>query len=168
MGLSVPAESVRDRRPIRCSVNGRQLQAEVPVTRLLVDFLREDLGLTGTKRSCDVQICGVCTVLVDGQPVSSCTYLAFEADGAEIETIEGLAAGEELHPLQAAFIEEFGMQCGYCTPGMIMSAKALLDAEAAPSRERILEYLQGNLCRCTGYEPILAAVQLASERMRDA
>jgi aerobic-type carbon monoxide dehydrogenase small subunit (CoxS/CutS family) len=155
-------------RRLRCKVNGQDVDREVPVTRLLVDFLREELDLTGTKRSCDVQVCGACTVLVDGQPVSACTYLAFEADGTEVLTIEGLASGGELHPLQQAFLDEYGMQCGYCTPGMIVAAKALLDEDPAPSRDRILEYMQGNLCRCTGYKPILAAIEVAAGRMRDA
>ena len=142
-------------RTLHCTVNGEPVEREVPVTRMLVDFLREDLELTGTKRSCDVEVCGVCTVLVDGLPVSSCTYLAFEADGSDVLTIEGLATGTALHPIQQAFLDAYGMQCGYCTPGMILSAKALLDAEPAPSRERVLEHMQGNLCRCTGYKPIL-------------
>lgn len=164
---SIHAERTVESRRLRCKVNGQDIDREVPVTRLLVDFLREELDLTGTKRSCDVQVCGACTVLVDEGPVSACTYLAFEADGSEILTIEGLASGADLHPLQQAFLDEYGMQCGYCTPGMIMAAKALLDEDPAPGRERILEYMQGNLCRCTGYKPILAAIELAAERMRD-
>ncbi len=157
---------VSERRRIRCKVNGHDIDREVPVTQLLVDFIREDLNLTGTKRSCDVQVCGVCTVLVDGRPVSACTYLAFEADGAEIQTIEGLASGSELHPIQQAFLDENATQCGYCTPGMILATKSLLEDDAQPNRERIRDYLKGNLCRCTGYQPILSAVVLASERIR--
>jgi aerobic-type carbon monoxide dehydrogenase small subunit (CoxS/CutS family) len=161
-------ERTDERRALRCTVNGRLVEREVAVGRMLVDFLRDDLDLTGTKRSCDVEVCGVCTVLVDGGPVSACTYLAFEADGREITTIEGLADGETLHPIQQAFIDEYGMQCGYCTPGMILTAKALLDEEPEPTRERIVEYMHGNLCRCTGYKPIVDAITVAAERMRDA
>lgn len=166
MARAIPIDRLSERLTIRCKVNGQQVEREVPVTLMLVDFLREDLDLTGTKRSCDVQVCGVCTVLVDGRPVSACTYLAFEADGAEIETIEGLASEARLHPIQQAFLDENATQCGYCTPGMIMAAKALLDEDSAPTREGILAYLQGNVCRCTGYKPIASAVALASEAMR--
>jgi aerobic-type carbon monoxide dehydrogenase small subunit (CoxS/CutS family) len=168
MTMSIVSERISDRRRIRCKVNGEDVERDVAVSRLLVDFLRDDLDLTGTKRSCDVQVCGACTVLVDGGPVSACTYLAFEADGSEIETIEGLASGSALHPIQQAFLDEYGMQCGYCTPGMIMAAKGLLDEDPEPSRERVLDHMQGNLCRCTGYKPILSAISAAAERMRHA
>jgi aerobic-type carbon monoxide dehydrogenase small subunit (CoxS/CutS family) len=168
VSISVVRTKTDERRTIRCTVNGRPVEREVPVTRMLVDFLRDDLDLTGTKRSCDVEVCGVCTVLVDGRPVSACTFLAFEADGQDVLTIEGLASGATLHPLQQAFIDEYGMQCGYCTPGMILTAKALLEDEPAPTRERIAEHMHGNLCRCTGYKPIVEAIHRAAERMRDA
>jgi aerobic-type carbon monoxide dehydrogenase small subunit (CoxS/CutS family) len=167
MATVVRTDRTSDSRRVRCHVNGQEVDRVVPANRLLVDFLRDDLDLTGTKRSCDVQVCGVCTVLIDGGPVSACTYLAFEADGKHVETIEGVGSDDELHPLQQAFLEEYAMQCGYCTPGMIMSAKALLDEDHAPARERVLHYMQGNICRCTGYKPILAAIDVAAERMRD-
>jgi aerobic-type carbon monoxide dehydrogenase small subunit (CoxS/CutS family) len=158
MSASAIDERTHDRRRIRCTVNGGGVERDIPVTRMLVDFLRDDLGLTGTKRSCDVEVCGVCTVLVDGHPVSACTCLAIEVDGADVLTIEGLADGETLHPIQRAFVEEYAMQCGYCTPGMVLTAKALLEAEPAPDRERVVEFMHGNLCRCTGYKPIVDAV----------
>jgi aerobic-type carbon monoxide dehydrogenase small subunit (CoxS/CutS family) len=168
MSASAIDERTHDRRRIRCTVNGGGIERDIPVTRMLVDFLRDDLGLTGTKRSCDVEVCGVCTVLVDGHPVSACTCLAIEVDGADVLTIEGLADGETLHPIQRAFVEEYAMQCGYCTPGMVLTAKALLEAEPAPDRERVVEFMHGNLCRCTGYKPIVDAVCRAAEAMRDA
>jgi aerobic-type carbon monoxide dehydrogenase small subunit (CoxS/CutS family) len=116
------------------------------------------LGLVGTKLSCDTEVCGACTVLLDGRPVSSCTTLAIEADGRTVDTIEGLAAGTRLHPLQVAFIDRFAFQCGYCTPGMIMAAKALLDEHPHPDRAQVERWMEGNLCRCTGYESIVEAV----------
>ncbi len=141
------------------AVNGRAVALEVPAHALLLDVLRDRLGLKGAKRSCDVQVCGACTVLVDGAPVSACTYLAAEVDGREVLTIEGLADGDALHPLQEAFIEHGAVQCGFCTSGMLLSAKALLDQDPAPTRERIAEYLRGNLCRCTGYRKIVDAIE---------
>jgi aerobic-type carbon monoxide dehydrogenase small subunit (CoxS/CutS family) len=154
--------------PPSCSlalaVNGRAVALEVPAHALLLDVLRERLGLKGAKRSCDVQVCGACTVLVDGAPVSACTYLAAEADGRAVLTVEGLADGEALHPLQEAFIEHGAVQCGFCTSGMLMSAKALLDQDPAPTRERIVEYLRGNLCRCTGYRKIIDAIEACAGR----
>lgn len=144
---------------IQTRINGRPFQAEIEPRELLLDFLRQRLDLKGAKRSCDVQVCGSCTVLLDGLPVSACCTLAYEADAAEVLTIEGLAQGEELHPLQQAFIDHSALQCGFCTPGMILSAKALLEQQPAPSREQIQEYLEGNLCRCTGYYYILDAIQ---------
>lgn len=146
------------------AVNGRAVALEVPAHALLLDVLRDRLGLKGAKRSCDVQVCGACTVLVDGAPVSACTYLAAEADGRGVLTIEGLADGDTLHPLQAAFIEYGAVQCGFCTSGMLLSAKALLDEEPTPSRERIVEYLRGNLCRCTGYRKIVDAIEACAQR----
>jgi aerobic-type carbon monoxide dehydrogenase small subunit (CoxS/CutS family) len=150
---------------IDATVNGRAVDADVPTRMLLGQFLREELQLTGTKLSCGMQVCGVCTVLVDGQPVSSCAYLAVDIDGRVVETVEGLARDGQLHPLQQAFIDTFGLQCGFCTPGFIMSAKALLEENPTPERDEIEEYLDGNLCRCTGYENIVEAVELAAERM---
>lgn len=157
----MPDATVRAVRSVllECTVNGRRISVEVPVHLTLLDFLRDILGLTGTKKSCEVQICGACTVLVDGNPVSACTYLAHEARGRSILTIEGLAAESRLHPIQEAFIEHGAFQCGYCTPGMIMATKALLDTHPEPSRREIREYLDGNICRCTGYQAILAAVE---------
>lgn len=154
--------------PIQTTVNGRVRELEVPERMLLADLLRERLGLTGTKLSCGMQVCGVCTVLVDGAPVSSCTYLAVDIDGREVETVEGLAEDGELHPVQQAFVDAFGLQCGFCTPGFIMSAKALLERVPDPGRDRIAHELEGNICRCTGYEPIIDAVELAARRMREA
>lgn len=145
--------------PIEVVVNKVRLRRTVEARTTLAHWLREDLRLTGTKVSCDVQVCGACTVLVDGRPVSSCTFLAADADGAEVTTVEGLAEGDRLHPLQEAFVEEMAAQCGFCTPGFLMSAAALLAENRSPSREEILEHLDGNLCRCTGYEPIVAAVE---------
>jgi carbon-monoxide dehydrogenase small subunit len=135
---------------------------EIPDNRLLIDLLRYDLGLTGTKEGCSVGVCGACTVLIDGQVVSSCLTLAVMADGAEVLTIEGLAEGERLHPLQRAFIESGGVQCGICTPGQIMAAKALLDVNPQPSKEEIQTWMMGNLCRCTGYYKIIEAIQAAA------
>jgi aerobic-type carbon monoxide dehydrogenase small subunit (CoxS/CutS family) len=144
---------------LACTVNGRPVAVEVPAQALLLDVLRDGLGLKGAKRSCDVQVCGACTVLVDGAPVSACTYLAVEADGRDVLTIEGLADGDRLHPLQEAFIAHGAVQCGFCTSGMLLSARALLDEDAAPTRERIEQHLRGNLCRCTGYRKIVDAIE---------
>lgn len=153
---------------ITAEVNGTTVTRAVPNRRTLAEFLREDLGLTGTKVSCDLQVCGVCTVLVNGRPVSSCTYLATDIDGAAVTTVEGLSEGENLHPLQEAFVENFALQCGFCTPGFLMMAKALLDSTPDPTRDQIVEYLEGNICRCTGYQPIVEAVGQAAQRMRGA
>lgn len=149
-------------RTIRLQVNGQPVIREVPDNRLLIDLLRYDLGLIGTKEGCSVGVCGACTVLIDGQPVSSCLTLAVMTNGAEILTIEGLAEGERLHPLQRAFIESGGFQCGICTPGQIMAAKALLDVNPQPSKEEIQTWMMGNLCRCTGYYKIIEAIQAAA------
>jgi carbon-monoxide dehydrogenase small subunit len=135
---------------IELRVNGHAMALDVPVHALLLDVLRDQLGLKGAKRSCDIQVCGACTVLVNGAPVSACTYLAIEVDGREVSTVEGLADGDTLHPLQESFIECGAVQCGFCTSGMLMAAKALLDEEPAPTAERVVAYLRGNLCRCTG------------------
>jgi len=149
-------------RTIQLRVNSQPVIREIPDNRLLIDLLRYDMGLTGTKEGCSVGVCGACTVLIDGQPVSSCLTLAVMANGAEVLTIEGLAEGERLHPLQRAFIESGGFQCGICTPGQIMAAKALLDVNPQPSKEEIQTWMMGNLCRCTGYYKIIEAIQAAA------
>ncbi|MEW6262567.1 MAG: (2Fe-2S)-binding protein [Thermodesulfobacteriota bacterium] len=143
-------------------VNGASRVLEVEADRRLLDVLREDLGLTGTKKGCDEGDCGACTVLLDGRPVNSCLVLAVQADGKRIETIEGLARGSELHPLQRAFVDGGAVQCGFCTPGMIMTAKALLNENPKPTRAEIQKAMAGNLCRCTGYLQIVEAIGLAS------
>lgn len=148
-------------------MNGKPIQARVEPRRILARFLREDLGLMGTKLSCGMQVCGVCTVLVDDVPVSSCCYLAADVDGSSVRTIEGLGDGGRLHPIQQAFVEASALQCGYCTPGFIMSTFALLLEHEAPDDATIREYLDGNLCRCTGYEQILRAVRRALEIDRE-
>ena len=143
---------------ISLSVNGVSYAREAPARRLLVDFLRYDLGLTGTKEGCSVGVCGACTVLVDGEMVASCITLTAAVDGAEITTIEGLAQDGRLHPVQQAFIDYGGFQCGICTPGQVMAAKALLDANPDPTETEIRDWMMGNLCRCTGYYKILESV----------
>ncbi len=153
------------RRTLEVVLNGQRRQVEIEDRTLLLDLLR-DLGLTGAKPSCEMEVCGSCTVLLDGHPVSACTTLAAETQGRSIETIEGLAREGALHPLQEAFLEHFAFQCGYCTPGMILTAKALLDENPAPSHEEVLHWMEGSICRCTGYESIVNAVLAAAERMR--
>jgi aerobic-type carbon monoxide dehydrogenase small subunit (CoxS/CutS family) len=147
-------------------VNGEDRDVIVPVHKTLLEVLREDLGLTGTKHGCELGECGTCTVLVDGTPVLSCLTLPVELQGREITTIEGLAQGGQPHPLQAAFTELGAAQCGYCTPGILLAAKALLEHTPTPTRKVVAEWLAGNLCRCTGYLKILEAVELAAGRMR--
>jgi aerobic carbon-monoxide dehydrogenase small subunit len=153
-------------RAITVYVNGTPREAEVEPRELLVHFLRDQLGLTGTNVGCDTSSCGACTVLVDGDSVKSCTMFAVQADGAEVLTIEGLAEGDELHPVQRAFHEQHGLQCGYCTPGFVMAAVALLRENPAPSEREIRHGLEGNLCRCTGYQTIVEAVQAAAAASR--
>jgi aerobic carbon-monoxide dehydrogenase small subunit len=148
---------------ITVSVNGESHEREVDVRRLLVHFLRDDLDLTGTHIGCDTGNCGACTVIYDGLAVKSCMMLAVQADGAAIETVEGLAANGELHPLQKAFGKTHALQCGYCTPGMLMSAKHLLEHNPEPTDEEIRRAIQGNICRCTGYVNIIEAVQAAAK-----
>jgi carbon-monoxide dehydrogenase small subunit len=150
---------------IAFTVNGGPVEATIEPRELLLDFLRDRLGLTGVKRSCDVQVCGSCTVLVDGEAVSACCYLAYEARGREVLTIEGLARDGQLHPLQEAFIEHAAVQCGFCTSGMILTALGLLRDVPAPTPAQVREYLKGNLCRCTGYRRVIAAVVDAGARM---
>ncbi|GJM39729.1 MAG: carbon monoxide dehydrogenase [Ardenticatenaceae bacterium] len=149
------------------TVNGREVKAEIEPREILLDFLRNHLNLTGTKRSCDIQICGACTVLLDDQPVSACNTLAYESNGRHILTIEGLAQNGELHPIQNAFIEHNGLQCGFCTPGMVLATKAMLEDMHNPDESEIRNYLRGNLCRCTGYHPIIAAVKDAAQRLHN-
>ena len=143
------------------SVNGETVEASFAPYKTLLEVLREDLALTGTKHGCELGECGACAVLVDGEPQLSCLVLAVECEGRNVETVEGLARGAELHPLQAAFADLGAAQCGYCTPGLLMTAKALLEREPNPSRERIREAISGNLCRCTGYQQIFEAVEAA-------
>ena len=147
------------------SVNGEVRDVLVPVHKTLLEVLREDLDLIGTKHGCELGECGTCTVLVDGEPVLSCLALPIELDGTEIVTVEGMATGSQLHPLQQAFAELGAAQCGYCTPGILLTAQALLEETPTPTREQVREALAGNLCRCTGYTKILEAVELAALRM---
>jgi aerobic carbon-monoxide dehydrogenase small subunit len=154
--------------PVTLEVNGKTYELDIEPHELLIDVVRERLGLTGVKRSCDVQVCGACTLLLDGRPVSSCTLPAFEARGKRVETIEGLATKGQLHPLQESFIEHGGFQCGFCTPGMILTAKALLEENPAPSEAEIKEFMHGNICRCTGYKKIIESIRAAAEKMRPA
>lgn len=152
-------------RTITVTVNGVKYQHEVEPRLLLVHYLREVLGLTGTHVGCETSICGACTVMLNGLAVKSCTVLAVQTDGGEVLTIEGLSQGEKFHPLQEGFWEEHGLQCGYCTPGMIMAAYQLLQRNPHPAEEEIRRGLEGNLCRCTGYQHIVNAVRYAAERM---
>ena len=149
-------------RPIAITVNGKGCEAEVEPRELLVYFLREHLGLTGTVVGCDTSSCGSCTVLLDGESVKSCTVLAVQAEGREVTTIEGLAENGQLHPVQQAFHEHHGLQCGYCTPGMVMATASLLEEHPDPSEQEIRHLLEGNLCRCTGYQNIVKAVKAAA------
>jgi aerobic carbon-monoxide dehydrogenase small subunit len=152
---------------INMSVNGEPVSAEAEPRTLLVHFLRDTLGLTGTHWGCDTSNCGACVVLMDGEPVKSCTVLAAMADGHEVKTVEGLANGAELDPVQQGFIEEHGLQCGFCTPGMMLTARALLDANPNPTDDEIKVAISGQLCRCTGYKNIVAAVRWAAEHPQE-
>jgi carbon-monoxide dehydrogenase small subunit len=153
---------------MRLTVNGEDTPVSFAPYKTLLEVLREDLGLTGTKHGCELGECGACAVLLDGEPVLACLELAVQCEGRAIQTIEGVARGTELHPLQAAFADLGGSQCGYCTSGMVMTAKALLDKDPAPSRDRIKEAMSGNLCRCTGYQQIWESVEQAARVMREA
>ena len=155
-----------ERIGITVSVNGTQYEREVEPRLLLVQLIREELRLTGTHIGCDTSYCGACTVLLNGDPVKSCTMLAVQADGAEIRTVESLEQDGKLHPLQEAFSEHHALQCGYCTPGMLMSATYLLETNPAPSDAEIRKGIQGNLCRCTGYKNIFEAISDAAEKMQ--
>jgi aerobic carbon-monoxide dehydrogenase small subunit len=152
---------------ITVTVNGRPYSVEVEPRLLLVHLLRENLGLTGTHVGCDTSHCGACTVLVDGVPIKSCTHLAVQVDGREVKTVEGLANGAELHPIQQGFKEEHGLQCGFCTPGMMLVSSVLLEENPDPSEQEIRWALSGNICRCTGYQNIIKAVQWAATNMRE-
>jgi carbon-monoxide dehydrogenase small subunit len=152
---------------ITLKLNGEEHTRDVEARTLLVHFIREDLDLTGTHIGCDTTSCGACTVLMDGRPVKSCTMFAVQAEGAEITTVEGLAINGNLHPIQEGFMEEHGLQCGYCTPGMMLTTSALLKDNPSPSEEEIRWGISGNLCRCTGYVNIVKAVQYASSKMTE-
>jgi aerobic carbon-monoxide dehydrogenase small subunit len=154
-------------RPVTMSVNGQSRSAEVETRLLLVHFLRETLGLTGTHIGCDTSSCGACTVLLDGTPVKSCTMFAVQADGRELTTVEGLAPAGGLHPIQEGFREEHGLQCGFCTPGMMLTSVALLAENPNPSEAEIRWAISGNACRCTGYQNIVKAVQYAAAKLRE-
>ena len=153
--------------PLSFTLNGRPQELEVEPHEILLDVVRERLGLTGAKRSCDVQVCGACTLLVDGRPVSACTTLAFEVRGRSVLTIEGLAENGKLHPIQQAFIDHGGFQCGFCTPGMILAAKALLDENPQPTEAELKHFMHGNICRCTGYKKIIESIMAAAKEMRE-
>ena len=153
------------RHPATLEVNGTSFTVELEAGRTLLSVLRGELGLTGSKEGCDDSECGACMVLIDGQPVNSCSFLALQADGRAVVTVEGLALGSELHPLQRAFLEHGGVQCGFCTPGMLISAAALLSTDPDPTEDEIRAALSGNLCRCTGYVGIVAAVRSAAAEM---
>jgi len=152
---------------ISLTVNGKRYEMAVEPNQILADFLRNDLGLLGTKKGCEVGDCGSCTVLLDGRPVNSCLVLAVQTNGREVQTIEGMETAEGLHPLQKAFVEKGAIQCGFCTPGMIVTAKSLLEKNLSPDQEEIRKAISGNLCRCTGYQKIIEAIASAAEEMVD-
>jgi aerobic carbon-monoxide dehydrogenase small subunit len=152
---------------VTVTVNGQEHSLEIESRLLLVHLLREKLGLTGTHVGCDTSSCGACTVLVDGVPIKSCTHFAVQVDGREVKTVEGLAKGAELHPLQQGFHEEHGLQCGFCTPAMLLVGAALLEENPDPSEEEIRWALSGNICRCTGYQNIVKSVQWAAQKMKE-
>ena len=166
--LESPTTTGAGLHTVTVTVNGVERAAEVEARLLLAHFLRETLGLTGTHLGCDTTSCGACAVLVDGTPVKSCTMLAVQANGAEITTVEGLAAGGQLHPIQQAFHEEHGLQCGFCTPGMMLTSVALLADNPDPSEADVRWAISGQICRCTGYQNIVNAVQSAAKTMREA
>ena len=151
---------------VKFVLNGEKVEVSIPPSLTLLKLLRERLGLTGTKAGCERGECGACTVLIEGEPVNSCLVLVPQVEGKNIQTIEGIAEGDNLHPLQEEFIEESAVQCGYCTPGMIMAAKALLDKNDNPSRDEIRRAISGNICRCTGYTKIFQAIEKAAEKIR--
>jgi len=157
-----------EKTQLRLHVNGEHMQVLVEPGKTLLEVLREDLALTGTKHGCERGECGACTVLRDGEPVLSCLVLALECEDAQIETVEGMAVNGQLHPLQLAFAQHGGLQCGYCTPGMLMTARVLLENESKPTRSQIREALSGNLCRCTGYQQIIESVEQAAAVIGEA
>lgn len=161
------ADSTRN-TAVTTTVNSDPVSRTVPNRQTLAQFLRDDLGLTGTKVSCELQVCGVCSVLVDDQPVSACTYLAADVDGRTVRTIEGVGSTGRQSALQKAFAEHFALQCGFCTPGFLMMSVALLERNPDPTEEEVVEFLDGNICRCTGYQPIVRAVLDAAQRLREA
>lgn len=163
----LPATELQTEITVETTVNGQAVARKVEARRMLLDFIRDDLGLKGTKRSCDSQVCGACTVLVDGLPVSSCCTLAYEATGKQLTTIEGLSRNGSLDPVQEAFIAESAIQCGFCTPGMILAVKSLLAENPDPTRAEIEANLASNLCRCTGYWNIIDAVERAAARLKE-
>jgi aerobic carbon-monoxide dehydrogenase small subunit len=163
----VITETTAATHEITVTVNGQPRSIEVEPRLLLVHFLREKLGLTGTHVGCDTTSCGACTVLVDGVPIKSCTHFAVQVDGREVKTVEGLAQGGQLHPVQEGFKEEHGLQCGFCTPGMMLVSAALLEENADPSEQEIRWAVSGNICRCTGYQNIVKAVQWAANKMKE-
>jgi carbon-monoxide dehydrogenase small subunit len=154
--------SLPEKTKLHLHVNNEDMQVLVDPGKTLLEVLREDLSLTGTKHGCELGECGACTILLDGKPVLSCMLLAIESEGTKIETIEGMSVNGQLHPLQLAFAKHGGLQCGYCTPGVLMTARALLEAESKPTRPQIREALSGNLCRCTGYQQIIESVEQAA------
>jgi carbon-monoxide dehydrogenase small subunit len=156
------------RHKISLTVNGEAVEREVEARTLLVHFIREQLELTGTHIGCDTTSCGACTIVLDGRPTKSCTVFAVQANGRKLETIESVAAGGKLHPVQEGFWEKHGLQCGFCTPGMIMTAKSLLEKKARPTEAEIREGISGNICRCTGYNKIVEAIQYAADKMQEA
>jgi carbon-monoxide dehydrogenase small subunit len=158
----MPEETFIDRCTVRITVNGAETEREVGVRKLLADFIREDLGLTGTHLGCEHGVCGACTVILDGQSVRSCLMLAVQAQGCALETVEGLASGGKLGPLQEAFREEHALQCGFCTSGFLMTARELLECEPNPDEQQVREAISGNLCRCTGYANIVSAIMRAA------
>ncbi len=164
--VPAPADEEVPVRRVTVTVNGERRAADVEPRLLLAHLLRQGFGLTGTHTGCDTTSCGACTVLVDGQPVKSCTMLAVQADGHEVTTVEGLAGPSELHPLQESFKDEHGLQCGFCTPGMMLAAKALLDENRDPTEDEVRFALSGNLCRCTGYQNIVKSVLAAAQVMK--
>jgi aerobic-type carbon monoxide dehydrogenase small subunit (CoxS/CutS family) len=166
LGLKHEVERPVDRHVIALDVNGERRELLLPVHKTLLEVLREDMQLTGTKHGCELGECGTCTVLIDGKPELSCLLLPIQVEGRAITTIEGMARGATLHPLQQAFAELGAAQCGYCSPGILLASKSLLESNSKPTRDEIREALAGNLCRCTGYMKILEAVELAASRMQ--
>jgi carbon-monoxide dehydrogenase small subunit len=164
--MSVQDKLVEGEVVVRLTVNGEERRGLAEPRLLLADFLRHELGLTGTHLGCEQGVCGACSIRMDGELVRSCTLFAVQAEGAKIETVEGLAPGEDLHPVQQAYHEQHGLQCGFCTPGLLLATVDLLERNASPSEQEIRDYLAGNICRCTGYVGVVAAVQEAARKQR--